>query len=203
MCLSCRGHGNMQFLEIWCCSHMFICCHLCCDSWIRLLVKLRKSLNSPFIFTFLKLSRHVFLWLSFSSSPSLLRLPPCASFFFQVVPSLLLLLLLLPQLPLRSISVFSPPSMWLQPFSHPTSNQPYSALRWSSHGPQVDFYLSVHEAPFLYCHLPNTTPSPPTPLSTGMKMCSTSYSALGSTAVSVAPYIFLLSVNIYIKSVDS
>ena len=34
---------------------------------------------------------------------------------------------LLPQHHLRSISVFSPSSMCLQPFSHPTSNQTYSA----------------------------------------------------------------------------
>lgn len=62
---------------------------------------------------------------------------------------------------LRSISVFSPPSMWLQPFSHPTSNQTYSAYWWPSEGPQVDFYQSLHEAPPLLLQLPTSqTPSP-------------------------------------------
>jgi len=51
-----------------------------------------------------------------------------------------------PRRHLRSISVFSPPSMWSQPFSHPTSSQTYSAYRWSSKRPQVDFYLIMHDA---------------------------------------------------------
>lgn len=59
---------------------------------------------------------------------------------------------------LRSISVFSPPSMWLQPFSHPTSNQTYSAYWWSSKGPQVDFQLSMHEAPSPHLHSPTQHP---------------------------------------------
>lgn len=67
---------------------------------------------------------------------------------------------LLPQRHLSSISVFSPPSMCLQPFSHPTSNQTYSACWWSSNGPQVDFYLSMHEAPSL--HILLLTPPLPT-----------------------------------------
>lgn len=64
----------------------------------------------------------------------------------------------LPWRHLRSISVFSPSSMWLQPFSHSTSNQTYSAYWWSSKGPQVDFYLSLHEALPLYLHLPTHHP---------------------------------------------
>lgn len=70
---------------------------------------------------------------------------------------------LLPQRHLSSISVFSPPSMCLQPFSHPTSNQTYSACWWSSNGPEVEFYLSMHEAPSLHIvlftpHFQLTTP---------------------------------------------
>lgn len=64
----------------------------------------------------------------------------------------------LPQRHLRSISVFSPPSMCLQPFSHPTSNQTYSAYWWSSKGPQVDFYLRNAWSPFSAPLLSNPTP---------------------------------------------
>lgn len=67
--------------------------------------------------------------------------------------------LFLPWRHLRSISAFSPPSMWLQPFSHPTSNQTYSAYWWSSKGPQVDVYLSLHEAPSASFQS-NTPPNP-------------------------------------------
>lgn len=202
MSLSCRGHGNMQVLEIWCCSSVHLLpsvLWLCNPS----LVKLRKTLNSPFIFNFRKLSHHAFLWISFFSSPSLLHLPSYTFFFFSNS------FLLLSSSSASSSAAsqihlsFFPPSMWLQPFPHPTSNQPYSAFRWSSDGPQVYFYLSVHEAPFLHLHLPNTTPFTPSPFSTGTKRCRASFSALGSPAISVALYIFLLSANIYIKSVGN
>lgn len=108
--------------------------------------------------TFLGLFTSYFLEKSHSSSVSSpfhlsAHASPVLSLSFPL-PSLLLL-----QRHLRSISVFSPSSMWLQPFSHPTSNQTHSAYWWSSNGLQVDSYLSSHEAPSL--SPPPFNPPPP------------------------------------------
>lgn len=138
MSLSCRGHGNMQVLEIWCCSSVHLLpsvLWLCNPS----LVKLRKTLNSPFIFNFRKLSHHAFLWISFFSSPSLLHLPSYTFFFF--FPTLCFSsppLLLLPQLHLRSICLFFllpcdcshfltlPRTSHTQPFDDPQTDPRYT-----------------------------------------------------------------------------
>lgn len=156
-------------------------------------VKLRKTsphhpisqplLSSSPVFFSLKLLHQPFLW-AFSASlhpislrnllfsllqfphpsiclPRILSISNPFSLSYPLPPPLL------PWHHLRSISVFSPPSMWLQPFSHPTSNQTYSAYWWSSKGPQVDFYLSMHEASSLHLHFPTQHPlnSHPQPLS--------------------------------------
>lgn len=71
----------------------------------------------------------------------------CPLFFFvSKRPPAFIMASLLPLHHIRSISVFSPPSMWLQPFSHLTSTQTYSGCWWSSKRPQVYLCLSLHEA---------------------------------------------------------
>lgn len=81
-----EGMGTCRFWRFDA-VHMFICRHLCCDLNPSL-VKLRKILNSPFIF-----KCHI---MPFFESPSPLVLPsfiylPMLPSFFQIFSSLLLI----------------------------------------------------------------------------------------------------------------
>lgn len=148
----CRGHGNMQVEEIW--HHSRAHGALPpprCGSW-SICSNVEEASQPSFYTPPADLNCHIMLFIE-SPLLSLLHLPTYGSFFLQNPPPLLLLFCLSLSY-ISHPSLFFPPSMRLQPFSHPTSNQPYSAFRWSSDGPQVAFYLSVHEAPFLHLHLP-------------------------------------------------
>lgn len=80
MCLSCRGHGNMQVLEIWCCSYVLLKCLLCLSN--PSLVQLGKTFNSSFIFL-TSSNGHIMPFFESSSSslvlPSYIYLPMLCS----------------------------------------------------------------------------------------------------------------------------
>lgn len=113
--------------------------------YLTWLILLFETVTSAFTMSFLSLFASYFVAKSQFPHPSIC-LPMTLSLFTP--PPLLLL-----RRHLRPISVFSSSSMWLQPFSHSTSNQTYSAYWGSSKGPQVDVSLSLHEAPSLCLHL--------------------------------------------------